>query len=130
MALFTLLRAGAAAVFAAVLVALAGLGPMSDASARAPARELAVVAFAQLPAEARQTIVLIREGGPFPYDRDGVVFGNFERHLPQRDRGYYREYTVATPRLAHRGARRIIAGRGGELYYTDDHYRTFRRVHE
>lgn len=103
---------------------------MSDASARAPASELAVVAFAQLPAEARQTIALIREGGPFPFDRDGVGFGNFERHLPRQDRGYYREYTVPTPGLAHRGARRIIAGRGGKLYYTDDHYRTFRRVSE
>jgi ribonuclease T1 len=129
-ALFTLLRASAAAVFAAVLVALAGLGLMSDASARAPAGELSVVAFTQLPAEARHTIALIREGGPFPYDRDGVVFGNFERHLPRQDRGYYREYTVPTPGVAHRGARRIIAGRGGELYYTDDHYRTFRRVRE
>jgi ribonuclease T1 len=59
-----------------------------------------------------------------------VVFGNFERVLPRRERGYYREYTVATPGVRHRGARRIVAGRGGELYYTEDHYRTFRRVME
>jgi ribonuclease T1 len=128
--LFTLLRASAAAVFAAVLVALAGFVPISDASARGPTRELSVIAIAQLPAEGRQTIVLIRKGGPFPYDRDGVVFGNFERHLPRQDRGYYREYTVPTPGVAHRGARRIISGRGGELYYTDDHYRTFKRIRE
>jgi ribonuclease T1 len=125
-----LLRAGAAASFVSLLVALAGWGTPSDASARGPQRVLSVVAFAQLPVEARHTIVLIREGGPFPYDRDGVVFGNFERYLPQQDRGYYREYTVPTPGAAHRGARRIITGRGGELYYTDDHYRTFKRIRE
>ena len=63
-------------------------------------------------------------------ERDGVVFGNRERLLPQRERGYYREYTVPTPGLKHRGARRIVAGRGGELYYTDDHYRSFKRIRE
>jgi ribonuclease T1 len=75
-------------------------------------------------------VLLIHRGGPFPYERDGVVFGNFERALPARERGYYHEYTVATPGIPHRGARRIVAGRGGELYYTDDHYRTFRRIRE
>lgn len=92
--------------------------------------DLPVVAMADLPAEARHTLGLIREGGPFPYQRDGVVFRNFERLLPQRERGYYREYTVATPGVKHRGARRIVAGRGGELYYTHDHYRTFKRIRE
>ena len=91
---------------------------------------VAMVAVSQLPPEARHTLALIRDGGPFPYGRDGVFFGNYERLLPRRERGYYREYTVATPGLKHRGARRIVAGRGGELYYTDDHYRSFRRIRE
>lgn len=85
-----------------------------------------------LPPEARATIALIRGGGPFPYQRDGVVFGNREGILPRRARGYYREYTVRTPGARDRGARRIVAGGdgGGELYYTDDHYRSFKRVIE
>ena len=83
-----------------------------------------------LPAEARETIVLIKAGGPFAYSRDGVTFNNRERQLPKQVRGYYREYTVKTPGAHDRGARRIIAGRAGELYYTDDHYRTFKRVIE
>jgi ribonuclease T1 len=83
-----------------------------------------------LPAEARQTLALIKAGGPFPYQRDGAVFGNREGLLPKRSRGYYREYTVRTPSARDRGARRIVAGRGGEFYYTDDHYRSFRRIIE
>lgn len=88
------------------------------------------VAASELPAQARETIALIRKGGPFPYRRDGVVFGNFEKRLPVQGRGYYREYTVRTPGAKDRGARRIVAGRGGELYYTDDHYISFRRIKE
>ena len=88
------------------------------------------VSAAELPAQARQTIELIRKGGPYPYERDGLVFGNFEKRLPLRDRGYYREYTVRTPGAKSRGARRIVAGKGGELYYTEDHYLTFRRIRE
>jgi ribonuclease T1 len=88
------------------------------------------IAVSELPSEARYTVELIRRGGPFPYTRDGAVFGNFERALPSRSRGYYREYTVRTPGAKDRGARRIIVGAGGELYYTDDHYRTFRRIVE
>jgi ribonuclease T1 len=88
------------------------------------------IAVAQLPAEARETLKLIKRGGPYPYERDGVAFGNFERLLPQRERGYYREYTVPTPGVKSRGARRIVSGKGGEFYYTDDHYRSFRRVRE
>jgi ribonuclease T1 len=94
------------------------------------ARAVAVVSLSALPAEARQTVSLIRQGGPFPYERDGAAFRNFERLLPQHDRSYYREYTVRTPGIAHRGARRIVVGRGGELYYTDDHYASFKRVRE
>ena len=111
-------------------VLLAFLLPLAlSAEARDPApngiREVAAV---QLPAEARGTVELIRKGGPFPYERDGVVFGNFERQLPVQPRGYYREYTVRTPGTKSRGARRIVAGKGGELYYTDDHYKSFRRI--
>jgi ribonuclease T1 len=84
----------------------------------------------QLPKEAIQTIDLVRRGGPFPHQRDGVVFGNRERILPPRERGWYREYTVRTPGERTRGARRIIAGRDGTLYYTDDHYRSFKRILE
>jgi ribonuclease T1 len=88
------------------------------------------VRIAELPAQARQTLALIKADGPFPYARDGAVFGNREGHLPKQARGYYREYTVKTPGARDRGARRIIAGRGGEFYYTDDHYKTFRRIIE
>ncbi|MGK5556137.1 ribonuclease domain-containing protein [Actinomadura kijaniata] len=83
---------------------------------------------AELPAEARETLRLIEAGGPFPYRRDGTYFLNREGRLPARERGYYREYTVPTPGERTRGARRIVAGRGGERYYTADHYRSFFRV--
>lgn len=88
------------------------------------------ITLSQLPPEARQTLELIRAGGPFPYSRDGAVFGNREGLLPKADRGYYREYTVRTPGARDRGARRIVAGGRGEFYYTDDHYRSFRRIIE
>jgi ribonuclease T1 len=83
-----------------------------------------------LPPEAREAISLIRKGGPFPHERDGVVFGNREKLLPAHERGWYREYTVRTPGERTRGARRIVAGRDGTLYYSDDHYRSFRRILE
>lgn len=83
-----------------------------------------------LPAEARQTLALVKAGGPFPYPQDGKTFQNREKRLPRREPGYYREYTVKTPGAHDRGARRIVAGRGGEYYYTDDHYRSFRRIIE
>ena len=88
------------------------------------------IALSELPSEARLTVRLIRQGGPFRYDRDGVVFHNRERLLPIRKAGYYREYTVPTPGGKDRGARRIISGREGELYYTADHYSSFTRVRE
>jgi ribonuclease T1 len=84
----------------------------------------------KLPPEARHTVALIKAGGPFPYQRDGSVFHNREGLLPKRSRGYYREYTVNTPGAKDRGARRIVAGQGGEFYYTEDHYRSFRRIIE
>jgi len=89
---------------------------------------LRTIALADLPRQARDTVRLIRAGGPFPFERDGVTFQNREQLLPRRPRGYYREYTVITPGSGDRGARRIVAGEGGELYYTDDHYDSFRRV--
>ena len=92
--------------------------------------QAAEVSRHDLPAEARTTLQLIDQDGPFPFARDGVVFGNYERVLPARRRGYYHEYTVPTPGVRNRGARRIIAGRQGERYYTNDHYRTFRRISE
>jgi ribonuclease T1 len=83
-----------------------------------------------LPPEARQTLELIRGNGPFPHRQDGSTFGNREKRLPLRANGYYREYTVRTPGAKDRGPRRIIAGNGGEFYYTDDHYRSFKRIRD
>jgi len=87
-------------------------------------------AIPALPPEAIATLRLIARGGPFPYERDGVVFGNREGLLPRQARGWYREYTVPTPGLAHRGARRIVTGGAPprEYWYTDDHYASFRRI--
>lgn len=106
---------------------------LSGAPAPSPSATPAGLASADglpgfLPAEARQTIALIQRGGPFPHRQDGSVFGNREQRLPQRERGYYREYTVETPGAGNRGARRIITG--GQppdaWYYTSDHYESFR----
>ena len=89
---------------------------------------LPTVNYADLPQEAKETIRLIDRGGPFPYSQDGVTFENRERGLPAQGRGYYREYTVITPGAGDRGARRIVAGGDGELFYTDDHYDSFREI--
>jgi ribonuclease T1 len=91
---------------------------------------LGEVRLVDLPKEARTTLNLIRAGGPFPYSKDGSTFGNREGQLPQRRRGYYQEYTVQTRASRDRGAKRIVAGSEGEYYYTEDHYRTFRRITE
>ncbi len=118
-------------VLAAALAGLLCLPAPAIARGEAPGKPVVQeIEVAVLPAQARETIVLIRQGGPFPHERDGVVFGNFEKRLPPQSRGYYREYTVRTPGVKNRGARRIVAGRGGELYYTDDHYNSFKRVKE
>lgn len=113
---------------AVLMLAFAPAAPAQRQPSRPPA--IADIPYAQLPVEARATIALIRKGGPFPYAKDGAVFGNREAILPRHDRGYYREYTVKTPGERTRGARRIIWGRGGEFYYTADHYNHFRRVRE
>ena len=139
--------------FAAALLA----GLLLSATAAGMAREsprIPEIRVAELPREARETLRLIKRGGPFPYARDGSVFGNRERLLPLRERGHYREYTVKTSGARDRGARRIVAagcdgpaapaakpGRSqqqyfvapcgaGEYYYTDDHYASFRRIRE
>ena len=91
---------------------------------------LPAIPESELPAEARRILELIRAGGPYQYSQDDQVFGNFERILPRRDRGYYREYTVPTPGESDRGARRIVAGDNGEKYYTDDHYESFTFIAE
>jgi ribonuclease T1 len=97
-------------------------------------RPLGEISVTALPPEARQTLVLIKQAGPFPYPKDGTVFGNYEGILPKRKRGYYHEFTVKTPGERGRGARRIIAGgdprSSGEYYYTDDHYASFKRIAE
>jgi len=102
------------------------------AGARSAADSLPEVAASALPPEARRMLELIGSGGPYPYQRDGVVFANREQRLPPHPRGYYHEYTVKTPGANTRGARRIICGGGlrsiAECYYTDDHYQSFRRI--
>lgn len=100
----------------------------SPAVSAAKPSGMAAVAAPSLPAEAREVIRRIEDGGTFQYRQDGVTFDNREGRLPAEPRGYYREYTVATPGAADRGARRLILGRNGELYYTPDHYRTFQWV--
>lgn len=108
----------------------------SAAQARAPKAGADVtIAVAQLPRQGQQTYRLIRQGGPFPHEKDGMVFGNRERQLPIMRRGYYREYTVRTPGLRQRGARRIVCGGAvhtepDACYYTNDHYSSFKRIVE
>lgn len=124
-------RSGATIGLAAFLMLTILLAVVAPAQARrSGVEEPAVIRVEELPREARETLALIRQGGPFPYRKDGIVFGNRERRLPVQSNGYYREYTVPTPGARDRGARRIIAGGSGEYYYTGDHYNTFRRIRE
>ena len=115
-----------ALIAVAVLVVLA-LGYQQNLDSSSPG-SVDTSATGSLPREALTTIRLIERGGPFPYARDGIVFMNRERRLPQHAAGYWHEYTVPTPGESDRGARRIIHGDGGEFYYTGDHYASFRRV--
>ncbi|PSM44053.1 ribonuclease N [Streptomyces dioscori] len=104
---------------------------MASASAKLAAswaQGMCTVQEARLPTETLRALALVDKGGPFSYAQDGAAFSNFEHRLPHRPRGYYREYTVETPGARDRGARRIVAGQGGEIYYTDDHYKTFQAV--
>lgn len=116
---------------AVALVATLGSGVSVQAKESALVQD--TVALAALPREAQTTHSLILAGGPFPYDKDGSVFGNRERQLPSKARGYYREYTVKTPGARNRGAKRLVCGgkppsTPDVCYYTDDHYASFKRV--
>jgi ribonuclease T1 len=118
-----------------LLLAVAMTAPLAQARADRPAESRsAAVHVAELPIQGRETYELIRQGGPFPFDKDGAVFGNRERSLPAERRGYYREYTVATPGSRDRGARRIVCGGPARAphacYYTADHYGSFRIIVE
>jgi ribonuclease T1 len=117
-------------VLAAMLWLPAGAQAHTHHAAQSAHADLAILSVAKLPAEGRDTLRAIKQGGPFAYPRDGVVFGNFEQMLPKRPRGYYHEYTVKTPGTHNRGARRIISGETSEYYYTADHYQTFKRIRE
>ena len=120
-------------IFAALVVVAIGQrwlpGDLLSTSANG---QVAVADLARFPAEEQQaiqdTITLLRSGGPFPYRQDGGEFSNREGRLPQQGPGYYREYTVETAGSPDRGARRIVSGRAGEIYYTRDHYQTFIRL--
>lgn len=120
----------AAALVAAVLAVMGNRAPERAEAPAARAIAMPEVSLAALPPEARETLKLIRQGGPFPYAKDGNEFRNREGRLPPKPPGYYREYTVPTPGERDRGARRIVMGAGGEAYYTDDHYRSFKRIRE
>lgn len=114
---------------AAAALGLSFFAPYALAQKGSPAA-IGEIRLADLPREARATLALIRKGGPYPFARDGVVFGNREALLPKQKRGYYREYTVKTPGERTRGARRIVSGGQGEYYYTEDHYNHFSRIVE
>ncbi|MFE4838019.1 ribonuclease domain-containing protein [Arthrobacter sp. NPDC056691] len=126
----------AAPTFSTLAPTLATSAPASASSSAGKATGvpnlsgLAAIRESQLPAEARRTLALIRQGGPYPYARDGVTFGNFERILPRKAGGYYKEFTVPTPGESDRGARRIVAGQAGDNYYTADHYESFKFIAE
>jgi ribonuclease T1 len=128
-----------AMVSALVVAAALTAGGLVPAQARTAsngdvAAYTSTIAVGQLPPEAVNTLGLIAAGGPYPFEKDGVVFGNYERALPYHRRGYYHEYTVPTPHARNRGARRIVCGgpqrRTDDCYYTDDHYASFKRIVE
>ena len=117
-------------MIAVMLLAVTNFAGARDAGNETVKNILPTIAAATLPPEGQATLQLIKKGGPFPYRKDGSIFGNRERNLPRQARGYYKEYTVKTPGAHDRGARRIIAGETDEYYYTSDHYNTFQRIVE
>jgi ribonuclease T1 len=128
-------KSGAGSLLALVLAAVATFASMApaDSLAKQAAGLGDSVSLSSLPAEAQRTEHLIHSGGPFPFSRDGVVFGNHEKRLERRPRGYYHEYTVPTPGARNRGARRIICGGKAPMepdacFYTEDHYNSFHRI--
>lgn len=114
-------------------ILLCGIGN-SAFSRRMENEQVPVIELRDLPSEARDTLALIRQGGPFPWPKDGSVFGNYEGVLPKRKRGYYHEFTVNTPGQRGRGARRIVVGgnwqTSRDIYYTGNHYASFSRIKE
>ncbi len=119
-------------VLTGFLLALACIAGPAQAKGPAGPNGSATISLSDMPAQGAQTYQLIVRGGPFPYEKDGVVFGNRERLLPIRNRGYYREYTVITPGESHRATRRIVCGGARKApdacYYTADHYASFRQI--
>jgi ribonuclease T1 len=109
---------------------LPSTGQNSAATEYQQAQNSKEISLCDVPREAKDTLQLIKQGGPFPYKQDDTVFSNREGLLPAKSSGYYHEYTVVTPGSPDRGARRIVAGKSGEYYYTDDHYRSFKLVRE
>jgi ribonuclease T1 len=126
--------AAALLVFSAGLAGALGLSPgVAQAKGAVDLAPAGTIAAAQLPPQGRSMMALIYQGGPFRHEKDGVVFGNRERLLPAKNRGYYREYTVRTPGERSRGARRIVCGglqpaAPDACYYSADHYASFRRI--
>jgi ribonuclease T1 len=127
----------AAGIVVVVLLAAFGLERCSTGSSPAggaratgptPISGLPTVAASALPSQAQSVLILIDKGGPYPYKQDDTVFSNIEKLLPSRPSGYYHEYTVATPGSPDRGERRLVVGRDGDVYYTNDHYESFRQV--
>ena len=102
--------------------------PTGSPEANTPFSDLTTISVEELPIEAIDTLDLIASGGPYPFSKDDSTFQNREGILPGAERGHYREYTVVTPGEHDRGARRIVAGADGGLYYTDDHYDSFREI--
>jgi len=126
-------RAGSLLKRMLAAVAVAGAVLPGVAPARSAPGLSDPVTLSGLPPQAQQTWRLIDSGGPFPYAKDGVVFGNYEKRLERRPRGYYHEYTVPTPGARNRGARRIICGgdqptEPDACFYTEDHYNSFHRI--
>jgi guanyl-specific ribonuclease Sa len=119
-------------LFAALFFSLVFFGNVFYSVEASPSEalitQIPVISVEKLPPEAKKTLDLIKKGGPFPYDRDGIVFRNREKILPIAPIGYYREYTVPTPGVRNRGARRIVTGQKREAYYTQDHYQSFYRI--
>jgi len=118
-------------VFLATVLAVGAIGP-TYARTPSPLYASEAIGLAELPRQGQQVYGLIQQGGPFVSEKDGTVFGNRERLLPANKRGFYREYTVPTPGLKHRGARRIVCGgqprQPDVCYYTADHYESFRKI--
>ena len=123
----------AALAVLAVSIGTIAVQARTPSSSVLPGAAVASVAYTGLPPQGQEVMELVRQGGPFRYEKDGTVFGNRERQLPSQRRGYYREYTVPTPGLSHRGAKRIVCGgkqpRSPEAcYFTEDHYSSFRLI--